>query len=84
MFQIIFLSVLQISIMIITPYPNETDFKKGIQVINEITGKTKLPNSTFPRMVLKINIETFNNTAFSNNLNKYYTEIGTNLANKNR
>ena len=51
MFQIIFLSVLQISIMIITPYPNETDFKKGIQVINEITGKTKLPNSTFPRMV---------------------------------
>ena len=79
MFQIIFLYILQI-----TSYPKDNDFKKGIQVINEVTGKTKLPNSTFPRMVSKNNIETLNNTAISSNLNKYYTEIGTNLANKNR
>ena len=37
----------------------------------------------FPEWCKK-NIETLNNTAISNNLNKYYTEIGTNLANKNR
>ena len=60
----------------------QSNAKKTWQVIKEVIGKTKLQHSTFPKMLLINKIETFDKTSIANNFNKYFTEIGPNLANK--
>ena len=55
--------------------------KKTWHVIKEVVGKTKLQHSTFPKMMLINNIENFDKTSIANNFNKYFNEIGPNLAN---
>ena len=60
----------------------QSNAKKTWQIIKEVIGKTKLQHSTFPKMMLINNIENFDKTSIANNFNKYFTEIGPNLANK--
>ena len=55
-------------------------YEKTWQVIKEVTGKTKLRQSTFPQMMIINNIESYDKDYIASSFNKYFTDIGPNLA----
>ena len=65
---------------LINKYKN--DSKKTWQVMKEITGKKKTKSNSFPKMLKLETGNTYNQKKIADEFNSFFTNIGTNLANK--
>ena len=65
---------------LILKYKN--NIKKTWQIIKEALGKEKCSNQSLPKTVLVNEVSITQNSSIAENFNKYFTEIGPNLAKK--
>ena len=63
---------------LITKYKN--NIKKTWEIIKEVIGKTKLKNNLLPRRLIINGIESYNKQNIAESFNKYFSNIGQNLA----
>ena len=56
--------------------------KKTWSIINEVTGRKKIANDTFPKSIIQDGITLNNKHKICSAFNKYFVNVGPNLASK--